>query len=55
MIIDKTLTTSFDHELIVFDMGNLDEMVSSTDMRQEVTGWAIRVMCEEETEIAQKC
>lgn len=46
-IIDKRLTVLSDHELIVFDMDNLDETIDSMRTIQEVTGWAIKVMSED--------
>lgn len=49
-IIDEELVTPFDLELIVFNIANLDEKAGSMKTSQEVTGWCIKAMSEEETQ-----
>lgn len=53
-IIDEELVTPFDHELIIFNMTNMDETVDRMSTSQEVTGWPIKAMSEEETKVLLK-
>lgn len=46
-VIDEERSTPSDHEVVVFDLTILDKMVDGMVTSQEVSGWSIRTLSED--------